>query len=251
MQWTKKGFTLIELLVVVSIIALLIAILLPALGAARESAMQIQCVNNMKQNGIALHARAMDYQGYLPPRYAINKETGQSFSSAFHWVGTLGNGDDANYLKVGARWRHINDYLLGGRAATEDASVPSAACPSDDSYDNTGDSFHARVGTTYGMAANKSYLDTNQVNSSDRESRSLAEIKFTTKLVAGAEHSGNSAAWGELTRWERQGGAYHQNEDMYSAVFADGHAQMITIPAPISGPSLYGDGWQYQDLPQP
>ena len=51
----KAGFTLIELLVVIAIIAVLIALLLPAVQAAREAARRAQCVNNLKQIGIALH----------------------------------------------------------------------------------------------------------------------------------------------------------------------------------------------------
>src|SRR5580700_5501585 len=51
----RHGFTLIELLVVIAIIAVLIALLLPAVQAAREAARRAQCVNNLKQIGIAIH----------------------------------------------------------------------------------------------------------------------------------------------------------------------------------------------------
>src|SRR5262245_58781466 len=51
----RRGFTLIELLVVIAIIAILIALLLPAVQAAREAARRAQCVNNLKQIGLALH----------------------------------------------------------------------------------------------------------------------------------------------------------------------------------------------------
>jgi prepilin-type N-terminal cleavage/methylation domain-containing protein/prepilin-type processing-associated H-X9-DG protein len=83
-----RGFTLIELLVVIAIIAVLIALLLPAVQAAREAARRAQCVNNLKQIGLALHNYHSTNDSFppggLPVVTATNPTVEQNASFSVH-----------------------------------------------------------------------------------------------------------------------------------------------------------------------
>lgn len=67
MRTEKNGFTLIELLVVIAIMAILATLLFPALRGARERAMRVNCMNNLRQAGLAIGLYAQDYRDWMPP----------------------------------------------------------------------------------------------------------------------------------------------------------------------------------------
>jgi prepilin-type N-terminal cleavage/methylation domain-containing protein len=144
----NNAFTLIELLVVISIIALLISILLPALGAARRTARNIQCLSNIRQHGTMLEMYGSDNGGVLPPKEILGSDDSTWGNSVYLWSGSGGTANipttATSFGLFEARERPLNDYIDaqdGGNA------VQVTVCPSDEVgiSDLTGTSYNSNT----------------------------------------------------------------------------------------------------------
>jgi len=122
----QRGFTLVELLVVIAIIGILVALLLPAIQAAREAARRTQCVNNLKQLAVAMHNHHDTY-GAFPNAYVLKNTTG---TGDFGWMPRLFPFMEQTGLHDQLDPR---DYLVPIPAVntTTQTLVTSAICPSD------------------------------------------------------------------------------------------------------------------------
>jgi prepilin-type N-terminal cleavage/methylation domain-containing protein/prepilin-type processing-associated H-X9-DG protein len=125
----RRGFTLIELLVVIAIIGVLIALLLPAVQAAREAARRIQCTNNLKQIGLAVH-------NYIGSTNVLPFGQGPEPSNA--WNGWSSLGMLLPYLEQRSVYASLNFDIPDGSApgvaantTSQQVRIAAFLCPSD------------------------------------------------------------------------------------------------------------------------
>jgi prepilin-type N-terminal cleavage/methylation domain-containing protein len=144
----RRGFTLIELLVVIAIIAVLIALLLPAVQSAREAARRIQCTNNLKRLGLAMHNYVSAQNTFPVGRMGLNYNYPQ--------LGVAGGALQGNarrtwtfqimpYLEQGATFQAINfslSYFNATNTTIIQTTIAGFHCPSDPQ------SFATEVGST-------------------------------------------------------------------------------------------------------
>ena len=119
--WDRRGFTLVELLVIIAFIAVLVAVLIPAVQRVRESAARAHCANNLKHIGLAFHNfhdvnKALPQGGWNPPGTCVaNPKDRRQWGWSFQIL---------PYLEQGTLYRDAN------LTAIRTAVVPAYYCPS-------------------------------------------------------------------------------------------------------------------------
>ncbi|MCM2373576.1 DUF1559 domain-containing protein [Rhodopirellula sp. ICT_H3.1] len=136
----RNGFTLVELLVVIAIIGVLVGLLLPAVQAAREAARRMQCQNNMKQFGLAMHNHMAAFEAF-PPGSVNYDESGNRYKTGgwqhgqnemgWHWLPML-----FPYMEETAMWEWVNQ--CEDDRADDHTSNPCDHCEALDDLGNLG-----------------------------------------------------------------------------------------------------------------
>ncbi len=217
----KREFTLIELLVVIAIIAILAALLLPALNAAREKARSIQCVFQLKTMGTYEGFYLNDYDGVAAPPYGVN-EPGLP-----------------NYYMYNYHWDYVfaRNYVTNGDSLQiTNGKFKIFWCPSDPSnYPRTNESYKIRPPRSYSFLmgwgrcmdnSGKSLLVKSSQVKQPSQSMFMTEhntesTKYADSVVGYNFTTGETGIWGPTTV-----GMHHSNKMRAGVLLFDGHVVM-------------------------
>ncbi len=233
----RRGFTLIELLVVIAIIAILAALLLPALAKAKEQAKIAQCISNIRQVGMATSLYLGDFNDRYPPKITRNGANVTQSS----WLGQAGL--VTSYAQITAAERWLTPYLVKDTAQSK---IEVAHCPSDrvspanpptghSTFEDYGSSYTANLYYPEGTGNPVIYTLTADNSHSIKVSDVLRPSRFVVFSSWGAFRVGwyseDTAANPDLAKM-----MWHQKSYRWSTLFADTHVALVKYD-PKHGPT--------------
>lgn len=234
----RRAFTLIELLVVISIIALLVSILLPALGKARESAKSTVCKSNLRQISLGFSYYAEDNNYRFPSRTPINTSVyyaayteqlvGQNYWD-FFWT----HGANQNWkflLELDTTRKYVSDWT-------------AFQCPSDkgDAVYSFGEkNLYANLGTSYWYNCRDNFENSNDLHPGSLLGRNIDTIRAPSEVIV----LGDAGAYGFHDPVEKLRFRWHKPDQSFAnVVFADFHVEGVSFDTYSDFQN--GPGWTF------
>lgn len=219
----KTGFTLVELLVVIAIIGVLVALLLPAVQAAREAARRSSCQNNLKQIGLSLH-NFHDTMGYFPPSGQVAAgATGTSWSVQARLLPFLEQGNLNNLINF--------NLPYSSQVQVAKTKVPVYQCPSDpNSNRERPDGAITHFPLNYGVNSGTWFVfDPNSQTGGD----GIAHVNSMLGFASVTDGTSNTIAFAEVKSYQ----AYFRNS---------GSPNAVNAPFPANAAAISGMGGSFK-----